>query len=28
MPGMGAEQPTAPAGPPSMESLLSQLGGQ
>jgi hypothetical protein len=28
MPGMGAEMPTAPAGPPSMESLLSQLGGQ
>ena len=28
MPGMGAEQPSAPAGPPSMESLLSQLGGQ
>ena len=27
MPGMGAEQPAAPAGPPGMEGLLAQLGG-
>ena len=27
MPGMGAEQPTAPAGPPNVQDLLSQLGG-
>jgi hypothetical protein len=27
-PGMGMEQPTAgPAGPPSLDSLLGQLGG-
>jgi hypothetical protein len=27
MPGMGAEQPAAPQGAPSLESLLGQLGG-
>lgn len=27
MPGMGAEAPAAPAGPPPLESLLAQLGG-
>ena len=28
MPGMGMEQPAGPpAGPPSMEALLAQLGG-
>jgi hypothetical protein len=27
MPGMGAEQPTAPTGPPDIQQLLSQLGG-
>lgn len=28
MPGMGAEQPAAPAGPPDMGALLAQLGGR
>jgi hypothetical protein len=28
MPGMGAEQPTAPAGPPDIGALLQQLGGR
>jgi hypothetical protein len=27
MPGMGAEQPTAPSGPPNIQALLAQLGG-
>ncbi len=27
MPGMGAEMQAAPAGPPGIEGLLSQLGG-
>jgi hypothetical protein len=26
-PGMGAEQPTAPVGPPNIQELLSKLGG-
>jgi len=27
MPGMGAEMQSAPAGPPDIQQLLSQLGG-